>query len=328
MLALAAAMLPALRPLRAQPVLDRALNEAQIAVERTCMILKVSFNVRIRYASHFPLDRGDELRITVNAVDHDHVVQLRLLRREAARVPAGALSTIRAIVLETDHPTGPVLRIQFVHPVAYQVAPDPDTVSMVVAIAGNAGKKPANCHPIFPESAVSAQLLDAPGGMRGRVKDRPAGVIAPADLAAVAAWMDEGRAALRKNNQAAAIALFTKVLKYPENQYSAEAQELLGLARQKSGDLAQARAVYEDYLRRYPGGEGSERVRQRLAGILTASGEGEHLRTPFAGLPGVPGVKLAHSGETTWTSRAAHRHSMCATMPSVSCRIRPSRPIR
>jgi hypothetical protein len=43
--------------------------------------------------------------------------------------------------------------------------------------------------------------------------------------------------------------------------------------RQKSGQLADARAEYEDYLKRYPNGEGQERVRQRLDGILTATGE-------------------------------------------------------
>src|ERR1019366_2135094 len=85
--------------------------------------------------------------------------------------------------------------------------------------------------------------------------------------------MDEARAALHKSNLGAVIQLLTKILKYPESQYSAEAQELLGVARQKSGQLAEARAEYEDYLRRYPTGEQSERVRQRLAGIETASGE-------------------------------------------------------
>ena len=85
--------------------------------------------------------------------------------------------------------------------------------------------------------------------------------------------MDEARAALKKKNFNGAIQLFTKVLKYPENEFSAEAQELLGLVHQKNGQLAEARSEYEDYLRRYPTGEGNERVRQRLAGIITASGD-------------------------------------------------------
>jgi tetratricopeptide (TPR) repeat protein len=139
-------------------------------------------------------------------------------------------------------------------------------------------------------------------GATVRPKNRPAGTISNADLRAVAAWMDEGRAALRHNNLSGAIQLFTKILRYPENQYSAEAQELLGVARQKSGQLSEARAEYEDYLRRYPGGEQSERVRQRLAGIVTATGDaGAPLRAPVGQPAGMPPIgKFTPTHETNW----------------------------
>src|SRR5262249_45043962 len=92
-------------------------------------------------------------------------------------------------------------------------------------------------------------------------------------------------------------------LRYPENRYSAEAQELLGLARQRNGQPDAARAEYEDYLRRYPRGEGHERVQQRLAGLVTASGESDaRLRAP-AGNFGTPplGSQFQPAGATTWT---------------------------
>src|SRR6516162_5541652 len=57
-----------------------------------------------------------------------------------------------------------------------------------------------------------------------------AGAISNTELRAAAAAMDEGRTALKHDNLGSAIQLFVKVLKYPENQYSAEAQELLGVA--------------------------------------------------------------------------------------------------
>src|SRR5258708_36809311 len=107
-------------------------------------------------------------------------------------------------------------------------------------------------------------------GATNIVKNRRGATISDSDLRVVAASMDEGRAALKHNSFREAIQLFRKVIGYPENQYSAEAQELLGLSLQKNGQLKEAQAVYEDYLRRYPGGEGSERIKQRLAGILTA----------------------------------------------------------
>ena len=80
LLALAGVTLFALRPASAQPVVDQALSDAQVAVEKGCTILKVTFNIRIRYASHFPLDRGDELRITVNPIDRNQAAALATLR--------------------------------------------------------------------------------------------------------------------------------------------------------------------------------------------------------------------------------------------------------
>jgi len=131
--------------------------------------------------------------------------------------------------------------------------------------------------------------------LAGGPKGGPAGTISNLDLRAVAAAMDEGRTALKHDNLGSAIQLFVKVLKYPENQYTAEAQELLGLAYQKGGKLLEARAAYEDYLRRYPSGEQSDRVRQRLAGIVTANGG------PSRSLKALPVDKFTPSRATTWS---------------------------
>jgi tetratricopeptide (TPR) repeat protein len=300
-LVLAGATLFALRSASAQPVVDQALSDAQIVVEKGCTILKVTFNIRIRYASHFPLDQGDELRVTVNPVDRNQAASLQTLRREAATVPDGKRNGIKAIDLETQNPTGPVLRILFDRAVFYQVAPNSDTQSIVVAIAG--AKPSAKCKPIFPAGAGFSTAPFRDGAVNARSKIRPLGKISDQDLRAVAAWTDEARAALRKNNLSSAIQLLTKILNYPENQYSAESQELLGLARQKNGQLAEARAEYEDYLRRYPTGEQSDRVRQRLAGIDTANGEpNAPLHMPNGQPSGtLPTGKFAPSGETAWT---------------------------
>jgi hypothetical protein len=80
----------------------------------------------------------------------------------------------------------------------------------------------------------------------------------------------EARAALQKSNFQAAIAQLKKAVQQPENRRMPEARELLGVAYQKDRQVAAAKSVYEDYLRRYPDGEGSESVRQRLLAIETA----------------------------------------------------------
>ncbi|MEJ2573916.1 MAG: AMIN domain-containing protein [Gammaproteobacteria bacterium] len=86
----------------------------------------------------------------------------------------------------------------------------------------------------------------------------------------LAKWMEEARQSMAKADYSHAIALYTKILEYPDHSYRQDAQEYLGLARERNGQLAHAKAEYETYLKLYPKGEGADRVRQRLAGLLTA----------------------------------------------------------
>ncbi|MCP5145289.1 MAG: hypothetical protein H6978_10795 [Gammaproteobacteria bacterium] len=83
--------------------------------------------------------------------------------------------------------------------------------------------------------------------------------------------MEEARVAMVNEDFGRAIALYTRVTEYPAHASSADALELLGLARERNGQVAQAKRVYEQYLATYPEGDGTERVRQRLRGLITAS---------------------------------------------------------
>jgi tetratricopeptide (TPR) repeat protein len=285
-------------PATAEPVVDRALSGAQILNRNGCSVLKVSFNFRIQYASHFPLVQGDELRISVRAIDRAQAAALALLQREAIRAPVSRFAAIKAIDFELNPAGGPILRIQFDRPVAYQVAQGHDFESIIVAISGPTPSP--SCKPDYPrESEAWSTTVTVPAAPAAtpRNKERGAGKISDPDLRAAAASMDEARAALRKGNFAGAIALLAKVLKYPENEHSAEAQELIGVARQKSGQADAARSEYEDYLRRYTSGEGHDRVKQRLAGIVTSTGdEKEKLRGSKSQQGGIAGL-----GGSTWS---------------------------
>jgi hypothetical protein len=167
---------------------------------------------------------------------------------------------------------------------------------LVLVLAGSTllTLRPVSAEPVVDRTSTVP-------GAAGRPK--PTDTVSAADLRAIAGWMDEGRAALERNNPAGAIQIFTKILKYPENQYSAEAQEYLGLAHQKRGELGEARAEYEDYLRRYPNGEQSDRVRQRLAGVVTATGgPSAALRAPGELLVKGPVIgKFTPTRDTNWT---------------------------
>lgn len=93
------------------------------------------------------------------------------------------------------------------------------------------------------------------------------------DNADAASLVEQARTLMTDGDYPRAIQLLTKALALEENAATPEAKELLGLAREKNGQLAHAKAEYEEYLQRYPDAEGAPRVRQRLSTLLTAGKE-------------------------------------------------------
>ena len=80
----------------------------------------------------------------------------------------------------------------------------------------------------------------------------------------------QARGAILDQDYSRTIQLSTRILEVPPRAETAEARELLGLARERNGEVAQAVAEYRRYLADYPNGEGAARVQQRLAALTTA----------------------------------------------------------
>ncbi len=102
------------------------------------------------------------------------------------------------------------------------------------------------------------------------------------EKSAVTKIVSDSETAIKADDYDRAIQLLTKGVSYPENAQTPRMLELLGLMRERKNQKAQAKAEYEEYLRRYPSGEGSERVQQRLASLATTenAGAGQVLRDP------------------------------------------------
>ena len=81
--------------------------------------------------------------------------------------------------------------------------------------------------------------------------------------------MRQGKQALILAKYQAAIQIFTVLLE--KNKQNPEAIEYLGLARERNGQIAHAKAEYERYLELYPDTKGAARVQQRLIGLITAA---------------------------------------------------------
>jgi tetratricopeptide (TPR) repeat protein len=153
----------------------------------------------------------------------------------------------------------------------------------------------AKLKPYFPDAWVA----EAPAAER-KASGKTALALIPAAEAApgrLGRLMQQGRDAITSGDNETAIRLLTKVLETPGSRYAEEAQELLGVARERNGQLAQARAEYESFLKRYPQGDAAKRVRQRLAGLLTAAETPKRKLRPGRRRPGTRGALASEAGE-------------------------------
>lgn len=82
--------------------------------------------------------------------------------------------------------------------------------------------------------------------------------------------LDRAKQAMVNKDYPAAIRYLTRIQEIGDPNYQQLTRELLGLARERNGQFAHAKAEYEEYLRLYPDGEDAERVKQRLFGMITA----------------------------------------------------------
>src|SRR5437899_2621329 len=93
----------------------------------------------------------------------------------------------------------------------------------------------------------------------------------PLDPETLKSMLAQVRSSMAARDYPKAITLLTKLQRQPEFPDRAHVQELIGLARERSGQLAHAKAEYEEYLRRYPNGEAAERVALRLRTLRNAA---------------------------------------------------------
>ena len=139
----------------------------------------------------------------------------------------------------------------------------------------------ANARSAYPKAWIAISDDDALNstGLPGAVANVPS--TTPAANASmtpdeIKQTLAQAKDSFRRKDYAAAIPLLTQLARQPEFPQRADAQEMLALARERSGQVAHAKAEYEDYLRRYPTGDGATRVRKRLQALAWATRPGRN----------------------------------------------------
>ena len=234
MLTLAAGLFATLAA-HAQPVRDRLLGNVDINTTPDQIEIKVDFTFPVRYVRHYPLDVGSETRIVLEPIAINPEDRDALFKRESMSPPAGNPAHATEILYEGNVANGPYLTVLFDRPVRYQVRQGADYRSILVLV--------------YREGVTVIQPTDAVDARSRQLQI-------------------EAREAMASGNFSRAVQIYTRLAEHPELPVRQSAQELLGVARERNGQMAHAKAEYQRYLELYPEGDGAERVRRRLADLL------------------------------------------------------------
>lgn len=208
--------------------------------------IKVIFSVPVRYQSHSPKNHGKQLNISLETTEPDleKVYRRRvqtLAPPETNRIPLLGI----ALMLEDREKR---LVVRFKREVHFSVSQIEGPNSITITLHDE----------ISPR--ITKQIREIiPKQTQGSV-----------DLAYVEKLMSAARQELTKGRNKKAIPIFTKILGLPVNKYSREAMELLGVARERNNQLAHAKAIYLQYMKLYPEGEDTDRVKQRYAELISS----------------------------------------------------------
>ena len=231
------------------------LDSVEVTNDGTNALVRIKFQVLVQYIRHVPANEGSLIQvyfqITARGDDPARGVveeQRRpnptdLVPKLTVTYPSQAPSQLRRI------------DVQFASPVRFQVrTADASTLVIVIPLT---------------EEQIAKLKPPKPEG----VKLPPSAVTAPpaSDVEREAAGLArDARAALEAGEFERAVVLLNRLLNLPPNAWSEEAQEQIGLARERLDEIAKAKAEYELYLKLYPDGPGANRIRQRLA-VLSAA---------------------------------------------------------
>lgn len=225
--------------------------------------IRIQLTTPVQIVRHIPEKQGQVLRITLQVMGRIEEFGNRTLEDRRTPPTRGLLPRFTVTYPEP----GATLGLRFDRPVRFRVAAGTDARTVIVYV-------------VRTDNGAAA----APPALAPSVPSAPP--TASADVETLASQlMVRSREALKDNDLQAAIESLNKLLNLPPNRQSQEAQELIGVARERNGELGKARAEYELYLKLYPGSPGARRIAARLKQLPAAGRE--------------PGLRAVRRPETT-----------------------------
>lgn len=210
--------------------------------------VRLDFAIPVHYLSHFPAVYGDTITIKVKFDRNEvpDVSELPLLQTLLAP-PSDAIPLVEVTYLTEEE--SPKLVVKFKRPVQFNVSQIMGITNLMIFLPkGNAGID-------WTQYLAPDQLF----------KDEEL----PADMNKARRMLAAGRHALKTGDHKKAVQIFSALLSQTGHTYMKESLELLGVARERNKQIAHAKAVYRQYIDQYPDAEGTTRVKQRIADLIS-----------------------------------------------------------
>jgi len=248
---------------------DRTLVGVDAERSQTGWTVELRFAEPLRYMGHSPRGISDSARIELRTLGLGRADDSALVPSAPAR-PFGGSDGPPIVSIEsrvTSDSQGLEIALSFSQPLAFEVRQDSDLQRLEVVI----------------RDAAST------GG--------------PKYEAAAASLLEAASESMARGDTSHAVQLYTRVLSMNAPAAHPEALEMLGLARERGGQRAHAKAEYERFLERFPDDPRAPRVRQRLRALTTADASAREPLAPARRSAGSTRVDV-HGSALSYYSRA------------------------
>lgn len=235
------------------------IDDVELRQEGANAVLQVRFVTPVLYSKSISARASDLVQAFYTVLPtRDQISDVISERRLAA---AGDIPSI-SVTDESDNSTAQAnssrkLVIRFAAPVRFRVRAGRDNRSIEVVFEGlGSSVRMAAAAPLAPLTLATV--------LGGATTPSPASAEIEASSTAL---LTTAQSAFDAGQYPAATVSLNKLLDLPPNSSSRRAQELVGLARLKAGDPTRAAKEFELFLKLYPQGADSDRVRQMMPSL-------------------------------------------------------------
>ncbi|OIP17660.1 MAG: hypothetical protein AUK51_06995 [Comamonadaceae bacterium CG2_30_59_20] len=238
----------------------QVMDELEIRQDGNNAIVEIRFVTPIQYSRALIARSGDQVQVFYRVLPRRETISLDASERRlpgGGEIPSFIVRDVSAAdALPTSVNRKLVVRLGAF--AKFRVRAGRTNRSIELVLTGLGGSVPA---------AVAASVKTRPAIATVDTTVTPTSQ-ANADVEAqAAALLATAQSAYDGGNYDAATTSLNQLLNLPPNQSSRRAQELAGLARLNAGDKARAAAEFDVFLKLYPQGADSDRVRQLLTSL-------------------------------------------------------------